>query len=251
MRLTASLLFILGIAHGIAAAQTPSEPPILLRLIREPARSAASQLSRAHATARGGTPIIGLSSITGTPETWFLEMHDSYASIEAMDQSVDPALVPSSTILIYLPNLSYRPDLAARALSRARYFQASTYRIRPGGGDAFATLMRNRRAALDAANLDRPEMAYHVISGSYSGSYLFLAPLTSLRTLDNGSLRTPAYAAAAVGDLPGGDTHKIAAEIDLVREHQLFRVEPGLSYVSEEFAGDGAAFWRPKFKVSQ
>ena len=158
--------------------------------------------------------------------------------------------MPSSTILIYLPNLSYRPDLAARALSRARYFQASTYRIRPGGGDAFATLMRNRRAALDAVNLDRPEIAYQVISGAYSGSYIFLAPLTSLRTLDNGSLLSPAYA-AAVGDLLGGDTHKIAAEIDLVREHLLFRVEPGLSYVSEEFAGDGAAFWRPKFKVSQ
>ena len=182
---------ILLLTGGLLAAQTPTEPPILLRLVREPARAAASQLSRAYANARTGIQILGMSSVTGSPETWFIEMHDSYAGIEALDRSVDPGLMPSSTILLYLPNLSYRPDLAVRALPRARYFQASIYRIRPGAGDGFAELMRGRRAALDAINLDRPEMAYQIISGSHSGSYLFLAPLTSLKALDNGSLRTP------------------------------------------------------------
>ena len=232
--------------------QTLLEPPILMRLIREPSRGSAAQLTKAYAGSGQGTLVLGATAITGMPESVFVEAHDSYAGIEAMDRVIDvgarpEGAAPLTAILLYLPGLSYRPDLAVKLLPRARYFQISTYRIRPGTGTEFGELMRIRRAAYDTINLDRPEMAYQVISGAPSGTYIMIAPLTSLKTLDNGSLRTAGYA-TAVGDM-GSNSRKIAAEIELSREHQLLRVEPDLSYVSEEFAEPGPDFWRPKFKA--
>ena len=190
--------------------------------------------------------------MTGPSETVFFEIHDSYASIEDMDKAADTSRVSEkqaqfSTILLHLPGLSFRPDLAAKLLPRARYLQISTYRIRPGSGAEFGELMRVRRAAFDAINLDRPEIAYQVVSGGMNGSYVMIAPLTSLKTLDTGSVRNPAYA-SALGD-SGAGFRKLSAELELVREQQLLRIEPDLSYVSDEFAELGNGFWRPKFKV--
>jgi hypothetical protein len=231
---------------SLAAAQ---EPPILIRMIREPLRDVAAGRARTYAGAGLAMPVFGASAATGAPESVFFEFHDSYAGIEGIDQVANTGMLSDrafSTILLHIPGLSYRPDLAARLLPRARYFQISTYRIRPGSGAEFGDLMRLRRAAYDAINLDRPEMAYQVVSGASSGTYVMIAPLTSLKTLDNGSIRNPAYA-TAVGDM-GANSRKIASEIELNREHQLLRLEPELSYVSEEFAGLGPNFWRPKFK---
>ena len=232
---------------SLAAAQ---EPPILIRMIREPLRGPAGDLARTYVSANLGTAVFGASTTTGIPEAVFFETHESYASIEAIDQYVNITALSDralSTLLLHIPGLSYRPDLAAKLLPRARYFQISTYRIRPGTGPEFGDLIRLRRAAYDAINLDRPEMAYQVISGVAAGSYVLIAPLTSLKTLDNGSIRNPAYA-TAIGDL-GSGSRKIASEIELSREHQLLRLEPDLTYVSEEFAELGPNFWRPKFKA--
>lgn len=243
--------FAISIFIGtLAAAQ---EPPILIRMIREPMRVQATERASNYLGLRVGTPILATTATTGMPETVFFEIHESYASLEAVDAvshlgKLSERSAPFSTLLLHLPGLSFRPDLAAKLLPRARYLQISTYRIRPGTGAEFGDLMRLRRAAYDAINLDRPEMAYQVVSGTSSGTYVMIAPLTSLKTLDNGSVRNPAYA-AAMGDT-GPSLRKIASEIELSRDHQLLRLDPEWSYVSTEFAELSAEnFWRPKFSA--
>jgi hypothetical protein len=117
---------------------------------------------------------------------------------------------------------------------KARYIHATIYRIRPGTESEFAELVKLRRGALDSINMDRPEVAYQVISGAAAGTYLFLAPLTSLKSLDDGMAKAP-YAESGK-----------AAVSEISRVHFLFRVEPGMSYVSDDFASADAEFWRPK-----
>ena len=119
---------------------------------------------------------------------------------------------------------------------RARYFYVTIYRIRPGTEAEFADLVKLRRGALDSINMDRPEIAYQVISGAASGTYLFLAPLTSLKSLDDGMAKGPVYA----------ESGKAATGSELSRVHFLFRIEPGMSYVSDDFASADVEFWRPK-----
>jgi hypothetical protein len=62
--------------------------------------------------------------------------------------------------------------------------------------------------------------------------------------MDEGVPDVPAYA-APVGDARAQAAPK-AADIELSREHLLFRVEPRLSYVSDDFAAGDQAFWHGK-----
>ena len=67
--------------------------------------------------------------------------------------------------------------------------------------------------------------------------FLVLAPLTSLRQIDDGMLRLPSY----FEPIPDG-----SSDGEIGREHLLFRVDPRMSYVSPGFAGEDAAYWKPQ-----
>src|SRR5207249_1814784 len=144
-------------------------------------------------------------------------------------------LAQSRTLIaVYRPGFSYRPDQAARMLPRTRYFSVTLYRTRPGADGEVSELLRARKDFFDSMNLDRPDIAYQVISGAPSATYLLLAPLTSLRSLDE-------LLGKSVHTEPG---RKSASQIELTRSQLLFRVHPRISYVSDEFASDFPEFWR-------
>jgi hypothetical protein len=130
---------------------------------------------------------------------------------------------------------------------RARYFQVSLFRIRPGTEAEFGELIRLRRATADVINLDRPDLAYQVISGAPAGTFVFLAPIASLRSFDDGVNSVPVFA-EGLANSRAKDGSKIAADTEMSREHLLFRVEPRISYVSREFADVDPDFWRGKVK---
>ena len=128
---------------------------------------------------------------------------------------------------------------------RARYFHVTIYRIRPGFDTDLGELVKLRRAGADSVNLDRPDLAYQVISGAPSGTFIFLAPLTSLKTMDEGVAGTPVYAEGIAAASAKAES-KVSAEAEISREHVLFRVEPRVSYVSDDFAEADREFWRPR-----
>ena len=82
-------------------------------------------LSPSYGEAGAAVNVIGMAAITGLPETWLLEAHWSFASIEGLDRGLsalparssepsDPLLdeVLWSTrtmIALYRPGWSYRP----------------------------------------------------------------------------------------------------------------------------------------------
>ncbi len=105
--------------------------------------------------------------------------------------------------------------------------------------------MKLRRLSADSVNLDRPDLAYQVVSSAPSGTFIFLAPLASLRTMDEGVTETPVYA-EAIAEARAKSANKVSADGEIDREHLLFRVEPRLSYVSADFAAADRQFWRPK-----
>jgi hypothetical protein len=248
------ILLIAGFLALEAAAQTQTEPSQLVHLIRRPGIDASSV--RRYVEARAGVNVVGMTSVTGPSESWLIATHVSLASIEDVDRSVpssaalrtpedqlaDVFAVSRNMIALYRPGLSYRPDQAIRMFSKARYLHASIYRMRPGADADFAELVKLRRSSFDSVNLDRPDFVYQVISGAASGTYLVLAPLTSLKILDDGLARTPVYADSTAA----AKASKIASESELSRVHLLLRVEPAMSYVSDDFASGDPEFWRPK-----
>lgn len=211
-----------------ALAQAPADPPLLIQVIQSMGSdgSGARRYSNANAT----PPVFGMRSITGEPETWLIEAHYSFAGIEELDKAIAAAAVESrpgdrTLIALYRPGWSYRPDLAIRAFAKARYFHVSEYRIRPGTETEFGELVRQRRSGFDRMNLDRPDIAYHVISGAPAETYLFLAPLASLKVLDEALDRAAVDAPRAA--------NKGLAEIEVNRRHLLFRTDPRISRIPE------------------
>jgi hypothetical protein len=253
-------LTLLGLLPACVFAQAPTDPPPIIELIRKPGFATGS--ARPYGAARAAVNVIGMTAVTGLPETWMLESHYNFASVEETDRALDAAgafrsgprqsdtaqddvLAPAHTLLLrYRPDLSYRADQAIRMFPRSRYFHVTIYRVRQATDAEFHNLVDLRRASLDSMNLDRPDIAYDVISGAPSGTYMFLAPILTLRTMDEGVPSTPVYAqgvaearAKARATTPPGD---------IGRENLLLRVEPGLSYVSDEFAETDRSFWRGK-----
>ena len=235
-------IFLIALA-SCAFAQAPGEPFPMIRVLRTAGPAPKYDLIRPYADAKTSVNVFGLGSISGPSETWLIEAHDSFESLEAVDTALaynapggtailDSLPLSASTIALYRPGLSYRPEEAIRSLPKARYVNVSMYRIRAGAEDDFATLIAQRRRALDSVNLDRPEIAYQVVSGAPSGTYIFLSPLATLKQLDN-AVHAPAHMEGAT-------------QIELIRERMLFRMEPRFSYVSDAFAAESVEFWRGK-----
>ncbi len=107
--------------------------------------------------------------------------------------------------------------------------------------------MRLRRARYDTINLDRPEICYQVVSGAPSGTFIFVTPMNSLKSMDEGLARTPAYA-EAIRDANATAGRKIASETEIGHESLIFRLDPSISYVADDFAAEDPAFWSPKPK---
>ncbi len=253
------VLLLFALLAAFAVAQGLTAPPPILQIVRKPGATAASP--KPYSNAGAAVQVIGIRSVTGLPETWMVEAHDSFASIEQLDQRLaaagsanvlrergDPldedVLAPARTMIAaYRGQWSYRADDAIRNFSRARYFQISVFRIRPGTQASFGDLIRLYRATADAVNLNRPELAYQVISGTSSGTLVFLAPMLSLSAMDDGVGPLP-VAAEDLAAARARDGAKLAAETEVNREHLLFRVEPRISYVSDEFASSDRDFWR-------
>jgi hypothetical protein len=62
--------------------------------------------------------------------------------------------------------------------------------------------------------------------------------------MDEGVADVPAFAAGVADER--AKTAPKQAELEIAREHMLFRVEPRLSYVSDDFAASDGGFWRGK-----
>jgi hypothetical protein len=251
--------FLCTLLSASAVAQSPAEAPPILQLIRKAANEV--RLIRPYGEAGAAVNVIGMAAMTGLPETWLVESHSSFGSIENLDRGLnsvpvrpgvlstpmaDDVLAPARTMIaIYRPQWSYRPADAMRLWPRARYVRVSVLRIRPGTEADFGELMRMRRATAESVNLDRPDLAYKVVSGAPAGTFVFLAPLQSLRTFDDGVAALPVYA-EGLAAARVKDGSKIAFESEISEENLLFRIDPRISYVSNAFAESDPEFWRGK-----
>ena len=253
------LVLLLAALAGCAAAQGPSDVPPILQIIRKPGTGGNGTL-RPYSSVKAVVDVVGMTAITGLPETWGVELHQTFAEIEDLDRALasspvsganypqptpDDILAPARTmILLYQPGWSYRPQEALKRLGRVRYFHVSIYRMQPGSEADLAELMRLRRHEMDSVNLDRPDLVYRVVSGAPSGTYIILSPMLSLKPLDDGVAKLPVFAEPLAA--AEAASTKNAASRELSREHLLMRVEPSQSYVSDDFAVADPGFWRGK-----
>jgi hypothetical protein len=276
LKATACFIVLLGSSALFtepAGAQTPAAsdenaPPALLQIEREEVRPgrggahAVNEAAWAAAYAKAQSPVtwLGMTTVSGANEAWFLSRHESFASIEKAQDSTDaaPALAAerdrisaaegdmlsrTSTILArYRPAISYQPGVK---LPEMRYMTVDLVRVKSGRVAEFMDTWGMLVAAHTKAGIDEHWSVYEVESGMPDTTFLFLYPRKSLAEIDAAG---PSHGAAgfrdAVGD--GGRRQITGVEQDAIEmsETRHFKLRPGMSALPKEWAA-ADAFWAP------
>jgi hypothetical protein len=275
-----SLFFLLAIsllvstALDVAAQQpTNTQPPKVLRIFREDVKASRND---AHAELEAGYvralqkanwPVygLGMTSMAGPNDAWFLTGYPSFEAMENDDRNIEknPELVKEfarldaadaefrtnqrGILALLREDLSYN---AATDLAQVRYFEVITLRARPGHDGEVVEAARIIRAANEKANRGNHYSVYQVMSGLADGTYLVFIPLKSLKDLDDFMKPESRKAmAAAFGEENGKKLDKLFSDGVLSSESSLYAISPKMSYVSKEFAAANPAFWSPKEMV--
>jgi hypothetical protein len=140
----------------------------------------------------------------------------------------------------YVPALSYRPKVD---LSKMRYMDVSTFRMRPGHDGDFAKVAALFVDAYTKANLDAPWAVYRVVTGMLGPTYFVMTPMRSLALMD----RQAADMKSAMEKMGAEGTaamSKMVSEGVLSSDDQIFSFSPAMSYLSKEFKAGDPSFWK-------
>ncbi|MGA2136670.1 MAG: hypothetical protein ABSH50_30640 [Bryobacteraceae bacterium] len=209
---------------------------------------------------------IGMSSISGPPEAWFLEPYDSLAAMEKAHASMDTSSVAGELamanaadgelrtgsrtwITAFRPDLSYHAGEAMSVLPKCREMDVMVMRIKFGHEADLAQAAKMLINGDQLSSSDQPVLAYELISGGADGTYLFFAPMDSLARMDEAPTRSAA-AHQAMGAQNRGHFESLIAESVQSTESLLFAFNPHMSHVSQEFAAQDPGFWNPKPKAA-
>lgn len=269
--MTRTLGYLLGTGLLVARAslllaQDAPQPPKVLLIVREDikeGKSAAheqseSQFMRAAAAAEFPATILGMNSVTGTTQAWFLESYDSFDSIgksraamqkpelETLDSlDAEYRMGSRSWIAVYLPELSFHGQQLMQTLPKMRYFNVVLVRVRPEHAQDFMDLGKMSVSAAERSMDDQPVAAYQVVSGAPNGTYILFEPSASLKALDAEPERSRNMF-QAMGDAGTKRFMKMAGETIAQEEALLFAIDPKMSYVSQQIIAGDPAFWTPK-----
>ena len=264
-RVVAAVAAVCGLAT-YAHAQAAPPPPKMLQIYREILKPGHAV---AHAKTEAGWPAafrkanwstgsyIGMTSVSGPSEAWFLAGWDSFAEYEKDDAAVQANAALSAELdrlstsdgdhlsshavsfAVYREDLSYRPNVD---IPEMRYFRVITFRVKPGRTADFAASSKIIADAHAKANMDEHWAAYEVVSGMADGTYLVFLPMKSLADMDTVQAMHGKPYEAALGE----ENAKKLADLSSGTESSttaVFRLSPKMSYPPKEWQQN--AFWAP------
>jgi len=262
------LALVAGSAATALAQGMPTTQPKFLNIFREqikPGRSAE------HAKWEGGWPAayekakspynyIALQSITGPSEVWYvvpLANQAAYGEMMATEDK-DPALAAELERLnkgdaefraeetalqaVAMPELSLG---AFPAIGKMRYYEITTFRIRPGHNDAWVAATKAYMAASARSAPNASWRTYDVVAGAPGGTYLIFSSLGSFAEFDKMMAEGEATWKGMTAE-EGATLGKFMKESVINVSTNRYRLDPGQSYVNAETKAMDPAFWNPK-----
>lgn len=253
---------------ALRAQGGPMPPPPLMMFYREevkPGHGAAhaateSAWGRVLAKGKSTDHYLGMTSLTGPSEAWFIMGYASYADWEAKQNEGDknPALKKEieaaaqkdgehlsgtrSFLAAYRKDLSYGPPVE---IGKMRYFRIRTFRIKQGMGRAFEDGVKTALAAYEKSRYPGSFAFYEVEAGTWSPTFIVLRPMKSLAEMDLLDASGKAFQ-EALGEEGRKAMQKAFAEAVNGVENQLFAFSPRMSYPGPGLIASDPAFWVPK-----
>ena len=238
-------------------------PPLMMRITREvvkPGKSAAvlsnrALVSRELTSAKSNRVVLGMRSISGPEEVWFLAFHDSLGSIEDAQREIRgvPDLVPrldnldaqegdlllgkTAMTVLHQEGLTYRP---AFDWSEARFLDVISIHVRPGHHLEYLEMRKMARAGHERGGLDTHLIVYKITSGEPGVAFFILRPMRSLH--DHDALRAKDFGEPMSPEDNLKMVHLLGESVDH-EEEAFFEFDPRASHVTKDWAGSNAGFW--------
>ena len=262
------LAFVAGSAATALAQGMPTSQPKFLHVVREQVKLGRSaDHSRweagwpaAFEKAKSPDTYIALESVTGPGEVWYMIPFSSHAAYgESMaKQDADPALSAELERLsrgdaefvseVNALDAAARPELSYGAfpdLAKMRFWEITTFRVKPGHGEDFAAAAKAWASASGRSAPGASWRTYEVMAGAPGGTYLVFSSYGAFADFDK---------AAADGDATfkgltfeeRSALQKFETEGALNTVTNRFRLDPRQSYVPAEVRQRDPAFWMPK-----
>lgn len=246
------------------ATGLPTAQPSLVTIIREQVK-----VGRAaeHARIEAGWPAaygranspdyyLAMTSMTGTPEAWYLvpsASHAAYAETMRRDgpmqAELDRLSRADAEVLDGTRTIQAiaRPDLSMGAfpdLTKQRFWEISIARVRPGHEAEFDAAAKAYGTAAQRSAPNAQYRIYQVIAGMPTPTYIIFSSVASYGEFDQmlaDGMKTMAGATAA----EQAALQKFSTDATMSWESNRFRLDPRQSYVSREVRATDPAFWGP------
>jgi hypothetical protein len=267
--LSLTLLALAAGSAGTALAQgMPTTQPKFLHIFREeikPGRSGD------HAKWEAGWPAafekvkspyqyIALQSLTGPPEVLYVSPLANQAAYQDMTtaEEKDPALAAemerlargdaeflaeqSALQAVAVPELSHG---AFPAVGKMRYYEITTFRVRPGHYEEWVAATKAYKAAATRSAPSAAWRTYDVVAGAPGGTYLIFSSVGAFAEFDK-------MMAEGEATWKGMTAEETAALGKFMKEGvintvtQRYRLDPGQSYVDAATKAQDPAFWSKK-----
>ena len=261
-----ALLFVssasIALSQGI-----PTSQPSLITIAREEVKIGHAAAHAAHeagwpaAYAKAKSPYyyLAMVSMTGPNEAWYVSPYTSHATLgESLKlDATDPVLsvelqrlsrVDAEHLTGYRnihaaarTDLSYGtfPDMAL-----ARFWEITTFRVRPGHEEGFANAAKAYAAAAKRGAPNASWRTYEVMAGLPGPTYLVFSSVQSFAEFDRGMQENMALMKAFTPD-ELATLQKFATTGMINAETHRFRLDPGQSYVDAATKAKDPTFWSP------
>ena len=258
----------LGSLNTAVAQGLPTTQPKLLTIYCEQVKMGSNA---EHAKHEAGWPAayekakspdyyLAMTSLTGPNEAWYLIPSESHAAFgESMKREDKDPVLGAKLAKLARGDAKYisgarglqaiaQPELSTGAfpdLNKARFYEITVFRVRPGHDAQFVEAAKAYAAARKRAASNAGYRVYQVIAGMPGPTYLVISSVEDYGEFDRMLAADMATWQAATPE-EQGVLQKAGAEALISTESNRFRVDPRQSYVPKETREKDPEFWKPK-----
>jgi len=258
----------LGSVNTSVAQGLPTTQPKLLTIYCEQVKIG---LNAEHSKHEAGWPAayekakspdyyLAMTSLTGPNEAWYLIPSESHAAFgESMKHEDKNPVLGAKLAKLARGDAKYingarglqaiaRPELSLGAfpdLGKVRFYEITTFRVRPGHEAQFEEAAKAYSAARKRAASNAGYRVYQVLAGMPGSTYLIISSVEDYAEFDQmlaADMATWKETTTEEKEL----LQKAAAEAVITSESNRFRLDPRQSYVPKETREKDREFWMPK-----
>jgi hypothetical protein len=253
---------------ALVAQALPTSQPKILQIFREQIKTGHAAAHEANesgwpaafAQAKSPDYYLALESMSGHSEVWFVAPFESYSAWgKSMARDAANAELTSSLGRLSAADAEHldgydtieavaAPDLSHGTypdLNKARFWDISIWRIRPGHERRFGEVTAAYRKIASRTAPNASWRTYRVTGGLPGGTFIMFSSVQSFGQFD-AVMSEDEATMKAISPEDGAMFEKFFAESVMSIMSNKYRLSPTMSYVSPETKATDPAFWNKK-----